>query len=312
MLNIIITDSDLWETQFLFQDILPKNCNKIFCHNNELVDKKFFKSLKNLDEIIGNNVFVFQSSIFIRFPSIPYISRLPCIPYLNDNYQKIKEILQFLKPKLVINLSDEYGNRPKFQKLAEYTNLILRQHHHPKYKDYENILHIPLGYMNNLMEDNYLDIELKSPKDRKYTWSFIGKLKKDRRTMIDTFKKLNNYLIGTTNSIDMRDMREIYRDSIFVPNGRGNHSLDCFRLYEASICGAIPIVVGDKKEIEETFKYEESPPWIFADDWDHALGQVSRLLNEPELLEQRHKEVVFWWRNRLKTLKNKVDHALKS
>ena len=39
----------------------------------------------------------------------------------------------------------------------------------------------------------------------------------------------------------------IYSQSIFVFNGRGNVFLDCFRLYEAIIAGAIPVIVGEKE-----------------------------------------------------------------
>ena len=36
-------------------------------------------------------------------------------------------------------------------------------------------------------------------------------------------------------------MREIYLSSRFVVVGRGQSNLDCYRIYEAIICGAVPV-----------------------------------------------------------------------
>ena len=97
-----------------------------------------------------------------------------------------------------------------------------------------------------MMEENYLEIPLSPPEQRKYKWSFIGNIKKSRQELLVEMKSIVPNYHGKT---DKKNMREIYRNSIFVPNGRGNHSLDCFRLYEASACGAIPVIVGEKDEI---------------------------------------------------------------
>ena len=105
-------------------------------------------------------------------------------------------------------------------------------------------------------------------------------------------------------------MRETYRESIFVPNGRGNAKLDCFRLYEASICGAIPILVGSKKEIKETFCKEENPPWLIFDTWENAQIGCLELLKDMDKLDKISKENINWWKNRVMKLRERINSYL--
>ena len=126
--------------------------------------------------------------------------------------------------------------------------------------------------------------------------------------MINNFKKIQNYYLGEATA---RKMRDIYRESVFVPNGRGNVKLDCFRLYEASACGAIPIVVGNRKEIHETFKEMKNPPWIFCKTWENAVSKCKKLLENKEKLNLQNKKVRDWWINIRDDIKNKIDISLK-
>lgn len=100
-----------------------------------------------------------------------------------------------------------------------------------------------------MLENNYKEIKLKSPKDRKFKWSFVGNIKQDRLQMIISMKKNESY----AGKASTEEMKNIYRDSIFAPNGRDNIKLHCFRLYEAYIYGAILIVVGSVEEYSATF-----------------------------------------------------------
>jgi len=79
--------------------------------------------------------------------------------------------------------------------------------------------------------------------------------------------------------------------------------LDCLRLYEASLCGAIPVVVGSMDEICKTFMKEECPPWIFASSWKKAIKVCRNLLNNPFELQKRQTSLIYWWYNRVETLR---------
>jgi hypothetical protein len=212
-------------------------------------------------------------------------------------YNEILSIVQKTKPKIIICLSDELivENLQQFNQLGNYCDLFLRQYHHPQYTYTSNTIHIPLGYTNGCKV-------FQEPKE--LNWSFLGEIKTDRQEMIDTFRSIPKHFVGKSLSKDL--MCKIYSKSIFVPCGRGNSSLDCFRLYEASMNGSIPVLVGSQDEIECTFKYEENPPWIFAETWKDALDKCESLLERPI----DNTPVLNWWKSRIDKIKSKVLEVL--
>lgn len=233
-----------------------------------------------------------------------------CVLVLNSNEHHYKEALsmaQQLKPRIIFLLADEWGTRSEFNELAAHTRLLVRQYHHGKYKLATNVMHMPLGYMVNMFGDTPSTELHLAHRDRRYTWSFIGNLKAEGQAMLSELKSLTPHLYGHA---DAQSMAAIYKDSVFVPNRRGNMRLDCFRLYEASACGAIPIVVGTtQEEIDETFLHEQNPPWIFATSWPQAKQQMCDLLACPEKLNDRHQQVIAWWKLRVETLKECIASA---
>ena len=288
----IIYDDTPWEKQFIFQDLLNidvQTYGKIIYTNTHLdySNVSNWEKLDNINDIISNNVFIFTSN-------------------LND-YSKILNMVKLLKPIVIIHLSDEWGNKECFQNLYRHTKLLLRQHHHSNYNPNPSIKYMPLGYMNGMLESNYMDLQLKLPTERKYKWSFIGSIKKDRRDMINEMSSITPSYSG---KLDKTKMRDLYRDSIFVPNGRGNRKLDCFRLYEASLCGAIPIVVGSKKEIEETFCQEENPPWLMFESWGEARRECLELLKDVDGLNELSKKHISWWGSRVSKLRGLISQTL--
>lgn len=213
------------------------------------------------------------------------------------SYDEIISMVQKTKPKIIVCLSDELivENLQQFNQLGNYCDLFLRQYHHPQYTYTPNTIHIPLGYTNGCKVFD-------EPKE--LNWSFFGEIKTDRKEMINIFRSIPKHFVGKSLSKDL--MCKIYSKSIFVPCGRGNSSLDCFRLYEASMNGAIPIVVGSQDEIECTFKYEQNPPWVFAETWDDALDKCKLLLRSPI----DNASVLNWWKNRIDRIKTKVLEVL--
>ena len=211
----------------------------------------------------------------------------------SHSYNEILSIVKIIKPKIIVCLSDELimENLYQFNQLGNYCDLFLRQYHHPQYTYTSNTIHIPLGYTNGCKVFQ---------ESKELNWSFFGEIKADRQKMIDTFRSIPKHFVGKTISKEL--MCRIYSKSIFVPCGRGNSSLDCFRLYEASMNGTIPVVVGCREEIECTFKYEENPPWIFAETWNDALDKCKLLLENPI----DNTLVLNWWKNRVGKIKTKV------
>ena len=262
-----------WERQYITQDLLEvdlETYEKIIVAKDEL-DYSNFKNWSNhekLKEITNNNVLIFNST--------------------NRDYNVIFNIVKLLKPKIIFNLSDESGKREIFQELAKHTRIVFRQYHHLHYKKYSNIHHIPLGYMKGMLENDYNNITLKTPEKRKYTWSFIGAVRQNRVHMVSVMSQISPFIVSS--GISPSEMKDIYRNSVFVTNERGWYVLDCFRLYEASLCGAIPVVVGNVNEINATFMKHENPPWLFCTTWEVALKRCKKLVENKDKLRDLSKK----------------------
>lgn len=215
-----------------------------------------------------------------------------------SSYQEVKKIVKMKKPEIVIHLSDEFGTKSEYDNISKYTKLYLRNYYHPKYPKLKNINIMPLGYQKNMFNTIPINLSLKKIKDREYKWSFIGDFSKnkDRRNMIKELNSIPNSYIK--NNIKPTEMKKIYMDSVFVPNARGNINLECFRLYEASACGAIPILVGNKKERKELIISQGNPPWIECETWKQAKNMINELKNEE--LQNKQDKIIKWWNERLK------------
>ena len=225
-------------------------------------------------------------------------------------YEHILECVQITNPKIVIQLSDEFihENLQEHNKLANYCDLFLRQYNHKNYFYEKNTTHIPIGYRNNF---NTKEKCIKKIKDRKYNWSFFGTYKSDRKELVDIFSNISNgkYILRDESCsylISSDELVDFFVDSIFIPCSRGWSTLDTMRLYESSICGAIPIVVGTKEEIEFVFKYEENPPWLFFESWEDACKECLNLLEDKEKLQEIQDKVLLWWENRIFTIKQNI------
>jgi hypothetical protein len=86
--------------------------------------------------------------------------------------------------------------------------------------------------------------------------------------------------------------------------------MDCFRLYEASSTGAIPVLVTSQTEFDTTFKYETNPGWLRADSWTEAREMVRSLLYEDwnkDQLNDIQTKVKDYWRNRLNCVKERIE-----
>lgn len=277
---------DVWEYDFILNDILPKDYFK----------RTHFLSL---DEVRNSSdtfdVFVYSA----RNPNNYPWGYMP-------TYDESLECVLKTKPKIVIQLSDEfyYEDLHEHNNLANYCKLFLRQYHHPNYQYTENTIQLPLAYCNDTPIKEKLILNVI---DRDLDWSFVGNIKSDRLEMIDLFKSIENHFVSS--SLSKEEMIDFYARSIFVPSGRGNSSLDCFRLYEASMCGAIPVVVGSSEEIKNTFVYDETPPWIFAESWDEAVEKCKNLLDDKDNLQEIQNNLLDWWSNIIINIQDKVNRV---
>ena len=282
-----------WEDDYI-RYILKDRYNENFSSKDSIGGGPPWKVKKNAGQAevqMDNNIFCFGSN--------------------KMSPEGAEDLVGFFKPKLIFHLSDEWGKNPDYLKLSENC-LYFRQYYHPNYDypDTNNIIHIPLGYMKGMMEKDWESVPLKNSSDRKYKWSFIGDVRncRDRKKMKEVMSSIEPYYHGM---LDKQEMREIYRNSVFVCNGMGRKQVDCFRLYEATICGAIPIVVCSQEEYDNRFKHMDSPPWLRFDSWEEARDGCQDLIdNHMDKLNKMHLELRDWWNNIINKIRSRVDQAL--
>ena len=204
-------------------------------------------------------------------------------------------MIKKLNPFIIFHLSDEHGRDIKYYDLySRYKIKFLFHQYNFEKLDYKiNHFQIPLGYVSGfLLNNSYINCK-QTEYNKKYDFSFIGSLKRDRNEMLNKFSNNfeNNFIhTGITNwsspenqHIKPYELFNIYKDSLFVPIGRGNSSMDCFRLYEAIIAGTIPVVCGPIEEINVTFKFNNKKPYIIiADTWDKAVLLCKELYNHKD------------------------------
>ena len=273
----------LCEYDFIMNDILPEKIKK----------SAYFLSLEEVRNSEDQfDVFVYSC----RDPQNYPWGYMP-------TYDEVFECVLKTQPKIIIQLSDEFyfEDLQIHNHLGNYCELFLRQYHHESYSYTMNTIHMPLGYCNDIevCDENIVNVS-----QRNYTWSFIGEMKSDRWDLINSFNQIENGFNGSGFSKD--EMTEIYLNSIFAPSGRGNSTLDCFRLYETSMMGCIPVVVGDQHELDITFMFEENPPWIFSDTWENAVLTCKKLLHNKEELQGIQNKNLRWWKTRVNNISKKI------
>ena len=239
---------------------------------------------------------IFQDYEFVYFDDIDKID-------INQNDILIvntitkKDVLNKIDARLVVYLSDECKEN-EFQPDEKQT--IFKQYNF--FTENKSVFQIPLGYAKGYLSNQ---LPLKPMNIRKYNIAFIGEMKENRWDMLNVFQREQNAFIQqvkNTWNIDTLPMSpsktyEIYSDSKFVLCGRGNATLDSFRIYEAIVAGAIPIVVGERQEYVDTFWYDGDIPLVlFAPTWEDAYTKYLDILTDNNYLDSIQSGLLSWWK----------------
>lgn len=243
----------------------------------------------------------------------PYGIHADIVVYSRNQFHitDIRRGLKAAKPRLVFHLSDEFGQDASWCEFLKKYPLVLKQYHFNSYPKHDNIKTMPLGYMEGMFGGPTTGrelIESLEARDRPFAWSFIGGLKGDRAAALEKFAPIGPNHVGSAHPLDMA---EIYRNSKFVVCPAGNANILCFRAFEASICGAIPVVAGCSTE-----RYREAtaplgnPPWVFHETWDAATEETKLLLANETALAARRQSVLAWWGSELRKVRGHIDSVL--
>jgi hypothetical protein len=228
----------------------------------------------------------------------------------SDVYWYMQGRFQDTVADILFHTSDEFCNRAHV--VDHYRNFkqVFRQYachkqYAQEYNEHRNVKIIPLGYMFGTFPTSSVDhakkIMLRINSTRNKRWSFVGNVEKsDRLHAIDVFRNITPNFHGSS---EKQNIVSIYEESDFVVSPRGNVNLDCFRHYEASVNGAIPVIVGDFQEVYDTFgHFVSKPPWLFAASWQEARDTAVALVADRKSLVKQRTLVVEWWMSEMQNL----------
>jgi hypothetical protein len=210
-------------------------------------------------------------------------------------------------PLILVYLDDEWGCTPHVHRHTSKVPLVLRQHHHSHYARATNVRQIPLGFMNAMFDDPLAIPNGPPATERPYRWSFVGGIKGDRAQALEAFEGWGPYFC---NPCPPHELARVYKNSKFVLCPRGNVSMDCFRNYEATICGAIPVVAGcSKREFLENFAQVASPPWVHARTWRRAQ-MICADLEKTGAIDDLQQACLKWWKNQVLAVQHAISEVL--
>jgi hypothetical protein len=169
------------------------------------------------------------------------------------------------------------------------------------------VMQIPLGYSAGFQGSSG---ELGTAR-RPWLWSFLGAAgKSSRPEMIRALEPVTPHFMhitdrGAVARIGKREYEQILRDSIFVPSSMGNVNLECFRVYEALECGAIPIL--EKRIGLDYFRglLGEHPMPAFA-NWGGAARFLREIGRDRAAMDRLQVECVAWWSGYKRVLQERM------
>ena len=245
-----------------------------------------------------------------------------------------------IKPQVSIVCGDGWGDAPWINNVAKHSKLVLKQYNHADscatdgtpYPTFKNLVQIPVGYTSVYAKEacDYARIPLVPPSQRRYAWSFVGHigLKKERAEMADSMYKLEPYYLRsddpksyiTKKEVNNRwngarmlpnVMKRTMNNSIFAPNCHGDHSHECCRLYESSMCGAIPVLCLSGHEFNGWYgRLPQRPPWLRYDNWEEATEECKKLLSHPDKIDELGYENFKWFKNLIDKQRQRIDELL--
>lgn len=250
----------------------------------------------------------------------------------DGSYTLIRNLISTYKVSILVHTSDEFNGSPKKWKYGEGVEVyslvpfVLRQYSVRPYQEYlhprSNVMQLPLGYMTEMLRSKYENgttgdpvlstdaiqwSNMRRTVDRNISWSFLGATRghHDRGKMIEIFRAWTPHIADT--GFTPQEMKQVYNSSKFVLIGRGQASLDCFRIYEAIICGAIPVIVGPQWELDQAFAFEgDIPPFLFANEYSDALVACQSMSDVQ--IDTVRNAITSWYISRIELIKRRITH----
>ena len=214
----------------------------------------------------------------------------------------VEKAIDKVKPSVLLLLGDEWETRPQYERLFNKVPLVYRQYRYNSYQNPTNQLILPLGYHCWDMNTQ------RSNMRKKYIWSFIGSDKGERGKNLKILDKLKPNFHGRTKQGENVD---ILNSSIFVFCPNGNHNVETYRQYTASMCGAIPFLLCTDEQWNETYPYLDiEPPWLYTNKADKMVNIMRKLLQNPAELKRLQEQVLKWWVDIKRVIYKNIDTTI--
>jgi hypothetical protein len=317
----------IWEAEYLPRDLLPRSTNGGRLAVLPISVDKWDGGNPNPPLSSLTRRALFNDTTSANADEVPPII---WAAHLSDSYnanhncpKRVTAKLMYYRPTVVLVLSDEHGRTFCLHSMIANIGmrarrgapadekpplkLVLRQYSKKTSGNIlgGNIKTMPLGYMAGTMAlppSLERDV-LRKASTRRLAWSFVGSSKGSRAAMIETMSRMvQPFVASAKGGFPPLAMHRVYGDSKFVLSPKGFARLDCFRLYEASRVGAIPVVVGHVAEMRNAFnsyvgeRKGAMPPWVFAHSWPEAAGKMQSLMRDRTgALDKRQRAVLRWW-----------------
>ena len=240
----------------------------------------------------------------------------PSALQLSDSARKSR--ISYLKDNLslVIHVSDEEGLDAEtwYNQLPNGLKLFRNFYHQRFYSYCFDIFSFPIGPRDAFIEVlNHPNISMASK--RKYPWTFMGTLWPTGSRKLAASLFLYNLPTGFYHSassfsqgMPLHEYKEIMLNSVFALCPEGDRHLDTFRLWEACSAGTIPLIV-DHNSKAKNLVDSDFPIPIFS-TWRDALNYSTARLQNPKLLNQIQKELIFWWKKSIVNYQKKLSSSL--
>ena len=184
------------------------------------------------------------------------------------------------------------------------SRIIFRNYFQPRWFN-RRVFTLPLGWNPGFSK---LELDRNFQSFRKYKWAFVGQIKGSRREILEQFSVLGPAFtfasehFNDKEGLDPPGLARAYSEAHFVLCPFGNKSPDSFRIMEALECGAIPVTI-KFLGLDWCRLVFGDHPFVVAEDWVQARKEIEMLLDSPESLEMRHKQVSQWYVHYRQTLR---------
>eukprot|EP00511_Aplanochytrium_stocchinoi_P007362 CAMPEP_0204830008 /NCGR_PEP_ID=MMETSP1346-20131115/8277_1 /ASSEMBLY_ACC=CAM_ASM_000771 /TAXON_ID=215587 /ORGANISM="Aplanochytrium stocchinoi, Strain GSBS06" /LENGTH=385 /DNA_ID=CAMNT_0051960121 /DNA_START=273 /DNA_END=1430 /DNA_ORIENTATION=- len=347
--EVCSTLAEEWIKDFSVRRNLGSDENKVvvFYNNHKWEDTTYIPWLLHPRKIEKIHIDWRSPESYMTYPSKAANLKSPFMVVVNRIADALEEVILSVPPRVFFIQGDEWlswGHQSFLLALQKKGTLILRNYNNPALeflpasKPNQNApcgvrpaIVYPTGLNQNKFDDEVWEntdfmeaiaskAALTPISKRRFSVSFIGTVRFNRKEMVDAFAQVPHQgPIGRWNS---SEVIKVYSNSKFVLNGRGHHSLNCFRLYETFMSGAIPITLGNSVEGAYTYFFgplsdgkprgvdPKTLPWIVVNSYSEGADKVKQLLDKPEELDMLQNRMMDWWERTICLMRKYIHEAL--